>query len=67
MLIESVEGGSHYMVSEGELTRIMPQLPPGIPPGHIPPGFHSQIQDQRKFDGWRYENAPVPDPQQHRV
>lgn len=66
-LIESVEGGSHFMVSEGELTRVMPQLPPGIPPGQIPPGFQPQIQDQRKFDGWRYENAPVPDPQQHRV
>ena len=47
-LIESVEGGSHYFISEGELKRIQV---------HTPTGPQIGIQDHRKFEGWRYENA----------
>lgn len=57
--IESVDGGSHYFVSEGELVRIQQQQHPGMPP------VSQGIQDNRKFDGWRYENVPVADPREY--
>lgn len=50
VLIESVEGGSHKFVSEGELSRVMVPTPQGNQLG---------INDFRKFEGWRYEDAPV--------
>lgn len=52
-LLESVEGGSNYFVSEGELTRV--NIPP-VGPGQLP---QTAINDNRKFEGWRYENVPV--------
>ena len=40
-LVESVEGGSFYLVSEGELVRIH--------------GPQAGIQDNRVFEGWKHE------------
>ena len=57
-LIESVSGGSHYFVSEGESKRITINTPGGT---------QFAIQDTRKFEGWRYENVPVPNFQQYSV
>ena len=48
-LIESVAGGSHAFVSEGQLTRQQIQIPPGIP--------QMAVQDRRTFEGWRHHNA----------
>ena len=44
-LIESVDGGSDYFITEGALARI---TQPGVAP--------NTIQDQRQFEGWRHEN-----------
>ena len=46
-LVESISGGSHYFVSEGTLSKNAINLPGGI--------SQVQIQDNRKFEGWRYE------------
>ena len=48
-LIESVDGGSYFFVSEGNLTRRQVQVQPGIQ--------QIAIQDQRDFEGWRHEDA----------
>lgn len=48
-LIESVDGGSYFFVSEGTLTRREVQVQPGIQ--------QIAIQDQRVFEGWRHENV----------
>lgn len=47
-LVESFSGGSNMFCSEGQLTRVQIQGPAGIQPG---------IQDNRTFEGWRYEQA----------
>ncbi|MDF9845473.1 MULTISPECIES: hypothetical protein [unclassified Paenibacillus] len=49
-LIESVEGGSHFFNSEGELSRVQVQTPNGLQNG---------INDLRIFEGWRFEDAPA--------
>jgi len=46
-LVESVDGGSYYFVSEGELARVQVQTPHGPQMG---------FQDNRIFEGWKYEN-----------
>ena len=48
-LIESVDGGSYFFVSEGILMRKQVQIQSGIK--------QIAIQDQRNFEGWRYENV----------
>jgi hypothetical protein len=48
-LIESVDGGSHVFMSEGELIRQPMQIQPGI--------NQLAIRDNRSFEGWRYENV----------
>lgn len=48
-LIESVDGGSYFFVSEGILMRRQVQVQPGIQ--------QIAIQDQRDFEGWRHENV----------
>jgi len=48
-LIESVSGGSHCFVSEGELSQRIIQTPDG--------GQQRQINDSRSFEGWRHENV----------
>jgi hypothetical protein len=50
VLLESTEGGSHVFISEGELNKI-PFQQPGIP---VP---QEAIQDNRRFEGWRYNNV----------
>jgi hypothetical protein len=48
-LIESVGGGSHVFVSEGELRRQTITAPTGV--------TQLVIQDNRRFEGWRHENS----------
>lgn len=48
-LIESVEGGSHVWVSEGELLQQQVQRPDGI--------AQNTVTDRRQFEGWRHENG----------
>ncbi len=50
-LIESVSGGSYYFISEGMLSRTQVQTGPG--PGMI----QQRINDQKTFEGWRYERG----------
>lgn len=47
-LIESVSGGSHRFISEGNLSRS--QVP-------TPAGMQETIVDRRTFEGWRHESA----------
>jgi hypothetical protein len=44
-LIESVEGGSHSFVSEGQLTRRQMQVAPQV--------VQMAVEDRRTFEGWR--------------
>jgi len=48
-LIESFDGGSHFFISEGTLTKQQIQVQPGV--------LQTAIQDQRTFEGWRHENV----------
>ena len=48
-LIESVEGGGHVFVSEGQLRRQTIQTQQGV--------SQEAIHDSRSFEGWRYETA----------
>lgn len=48
-LIESIDGGCHFLSSEGVLSRVI------IPSPH---GNQNAISDNRIFEGWRYEDAP---------
>lgn len=48
-LLESVAGGSHAFVSEGELIRRQVQPAPGI--------TQTVVEDRRTFEGWRHENV----------
>ena len=50
-LIESLTGGSHYMVSRGRVTNV---LVPG------PAGPQTGVMDQRQFEGWEHEPATAP-------
>jgi len=49
-LVESILGGSHFLSSEGTLTKINMPLPPGVV--GIP---QMAIKDDRDFEGWKYE------------
>ena len=52
VLIESIEIGTHVYVSEGTLIKNVQnisQMPP------LPPIQRTLIDDQRKFEGWRFE------------
>jgi hypothetical protein len=46
-LVESCEGGSNYFCSEGSFSRV--NLPG-------PAGLHPGINDNRTFEGWKYES-----------
>ena len=48
-LIESVSGGSHRYVSEGEVVRQRVEVQPGL--------IGDAIGDQRQFEGWRFYDA----------
>jgi len=48
-LIESINGGSNYFVSEGVLRRHQVQAQPGV--------MQQMINDQRTFEGWKYETV----------
>lgn len=48
-LIESIAGGSHYFVSEGNLRRQQVQPQPGV--------TQQVINDQRSFEGWKHETV----------
>ena len=47
-LVESYSGGSNYFCSEGQFIRVNIPGPAGVQPG---------IQDNRTFEGWKYESA----------
>jgi hypothetical protein len=54
VLIESLDFGTHVLLSEGTLVRNIqniPQMPP------FPPIQQTIINDQRKFEGWKAENV----------
>jgi hypothetical protein len=53
VILESLAGGSHKWISEGTLTRI--SLPPQAPQGMNFAVPVSGINDERTFEGWRYE------------
>lgn len=48
-LIESIAGGAHTFISEGELTRQQVEVQPGVM------GFG--INDQRHYEGWRHSSV----------
>jgi hypothetical protein len=48
-LLESMAGGSHYYASEGTLTKVTNMIQPGV--------SQTTIQDQRSFEGWKYESV----------
>ncbi|MDI9312996.1 MAG: hypothetical protein QM535_22490 [Limnohabitans sp.] len=53
-LIESVNTGTHVYLSEGSLIKHVqniPQMPP------LPPIERTVVDDQRKFEGWRFEKT----------
>ncbi|WP_422355300.1 SDH family Clp fold serine proteinase [Roseivirga pacifica] len=52
-LIESIEVGTHVFLSEGKLVRKDIQVPPPKP--GMPPQNHTILNDNRTFDGWRFE------------
>lgn len=56
VLIESIDGGTDVFVSEGSL--IKNQVPVANIP-NMPPVIRTAIEDQRKFEGWKYENLEV--------
>ena len=45
-LVETIEGGSYYFTTEGQMNRQQIQTPQGIQNG---------IADNRTFEGWKYE------------
>jgi len=47
-LIESIQGGSDVLISEGQLSRQSVQLRPG--------GVQDALRDNRQFEGWRHES-----------
>ena len=47
-LIESVEGESHILVSEGVLTYHQVEGPQGV--------VQQAVTDQREFEGWRHSD-----------
>ncbi|MDL2286923.1 hypothetical protein LJC24_05790 [Desulfococcaceae bacterium OttesenSCG-928-F15] len=50
-LLESLEGGSHFFLSEGEYTRVP-----------VPGGMQESLGDDRIFEGWRHIEAEVSGP-----
>ncbi len=48
-LIESVAGGSHVFISQGQLAQRQVQTGPGI--------VQMAVDDRRTLEGWRHENA----------
>lgn len=46
-IIESLQGGSDYFISEGQLSKIQLPIQPNIPPQFA-------LNDQRTFEGWRH-------------
>lgn len=50
ILIESIEGGSHKFLSEGQLKKKQVNTPAGPMVG---------IEDERNFEGWRHEPAII--------
>jgi len=47
-VIESVPGGTDFLVSEGIFIQRPVQIQPGV--------TQLAIEDQRTFEGWRHEN-----------
>ena len=50
-LIETTTGGSYYFLTDGKFSKTTVAMPPGIPVN--PAGV--QYQDNRTFEGWKYE------------
>lgn len=48
-LLESINGGSNYFVSEGVISRRMITVQPGVQ--------QAALQDERTFEGWKHEAA----------
>ncbi|KOH44491.1 SDH family Clp fold serine proteinase [Sunxiuqinia dokdonensis] len=52
VLIESIEGGTHVYLSEGELTKTTQTINQHPP---LPPIVRSTIENQMNFESWKYE------------
>ena len=64
-LIETTTGGSYYFYTEGKFSKVNAQLPLPMPmPMPVPPNavplnpMGVQFQDNRIFEGWKYEKPP---------
>jgi hypothetical protein len=57
VLVESINVGTHAYVSEGSLIKNVQNIPQMHP---LPPIQRTLIDDQRKFEGWRFENQIIP-------
>ena len=55
-LIESIEGGTDVFVSEGQLVKNQNQVQ--MAP-NLPPIIQVSIQDTRKYEGWKHEDAII--------
>ena len=53
ILIESLQGGTDVLVSEGTLLKQQQNIPQPQP---LPPILRTIIDDQRNFEGWKKEN-----------
>jgi hypothetical protein len=69
-IIETATGGSHYFLTEGKFMRNQNHMQVNLPPGMMPQGMPAQMQpglvpgmiqfqDQRIFEGWKYEKPPT--------
>ena len=56
VLIESLSSGTHVFISEGTLTKTSQVIPQQHP---LPPLQRTMIDDQRKFEGWRFEEGKI--------
>lgn len=52
VLIESIEGGTHVYLSEGELTKTTQTI---HQPPPLPPIVRSAIENQMNYEGWKHE------------
>lgn len=60
VLIESVVGGSNYFATQGAVS-VLPGPPNGMIPGM--PAGQTFIQDDRQFEGWKYDEPSDNTPQ----
>jgi hypothetical protein len=56
VLIESIKGGTHVFATEGTLIKTLQNIPQQHP---LPPIQRTLFDDQRKFEGWKYEEKNI--------